>query len=66
MTYDVEQAIIAQAKYIDVNELPFFSPRNGICFACRRQIYADGGYSVESASTELITGCPWCHRSYCD
>ena len=24
------------------------------------------GISVERASAELITGCPHCHRSYCD
>jgi hypothetical protein len=66
MSYNVEQATKAQIKYIEDKELPFFPPRDGICFACHRQIYADGGYTVESASSELITGCPWCHRSYCD
>jgi hypothetical protein len=24
------------------------------------------GISVEKASTELVTGCPHCNRSYCD
>ena len=24
------------------------------------------GYSVERASSELITGCPFCYASYCD
>lgn len=24
------------------------------------------GYSVEYASSRLITGCPFCHASYCD
>jgi len=24
------------------------------------------GISLEKASKELITGCPHCHRSYCD
>jgi hypothetical protein len=24
------------------------------------------GVSLEKASSELITGCPHCHRSYCD
>lgn len=24
------------------------------------------GYSVEYASTHLITGCPFCYASYCD
>jgi hypothetical protein len=24
------------------------------------------GVSVEKASTELVTGCPHCNRSYCD
>lgn len=66
MTYDIELARKAQADLIDREELPYFPPRDGICFSCRRQIYAEGGYTIERASTELITGCPFCHRSYCD
>ncbi len=59
-----------------------FAPKDGRCFCCKQQIYsADGqaslggrrptgrkveGISVEQARKSLVTGCPFCHRSYVD
>lgn len=37
-----------------------FGPSDGICWNCKKQIFEV--LSGESA----ITGCPFCHRSYCD
>ena len=79
-TYNVDQAIIAQKEYLkelakrdpqDWMSSNFskgigFAPSDGRCYCCGKQIYADGGISVEEASTELTTGCPFCHRSFVD
>ena len=56
-----------------------FAPKDGHCYACHRNIYLDydrvtfggittrsKGISTEEARTSLITGCPHCHRCYCD
>lgn len=43
-----------------------FAPSDGRCYRCKRQIYSDGGISVEKASAELTTGCPFCHASFVD
>lgn len=58
-----------------------FAPKDGHCFCCNQQIYsAEGqvvlgrrrigakvaGISVDQARKSLVTGCPFCHRSYVD
>lgn len=71
---DVRKAIAAQKKYCEENKAPHFAPEDGFCYSCGKQIYVDynengftsHGESIEYASNELITGCPHCHRSYCD
>jgi hypothetical protein len=59
-TYSIDVAIKAQATLCSERQLPHFAPSNGVCWSCRRQIYEvlDG--------TFYVTGCPFCHRSYCD
>lgn len=42
---------------------PDFAPVNGICYSCRRNLIEHYGPKWE---TKYITGCPFCHRSYCD
>ena len=37
-----------------------WGPRDGICFSCKRQIFKILN------GTKDITGCPYCHRTYCD
>lgn len=64
-TYDINKAVEAQKKFCEENELPNFAG-NGVCFSCGRNVYDDGGYSVEYASERLVTGCPYCLRSFCD
>ena len=68
-TYDVEQAKEAQARYCTINGVPHFAPYSGICYKCRKNIYEQGkgfGISVERASSQLVTGCPHCHYSFCE
>ena len=57
---EIAEAIKNQKKLCEEKDLPHFAPYNGICFSCCRQIYevTDGNY--------FITGCPLCHRTYCD
>ncbi|AIM37357.1 hypothetical protein KO02_12130 [Sphingobacterium sp. ML3W] len=72
-TYNANQAIKAQKSYCEKSGDPHFAPTNGICYRCKNQIYFQinhgsysTGISVEKATNQLITGCPHCHRSYCD
>lgn len=34
------------------------------CFSCHRDVYE--GVSDKDAELGTITGCPYCHRSFCD
>lgn len=61
---DVRFAIASQEKYCKDNHDPLFAPQDGFCHSCGKQIYVNG--YEDRASNELITGCPHCHRSYCD
>lgn len=61
--FDSIKAHMAQVKYCKDNHLPHFAP-NRFCYRCNRDIYLK--ISVEKAGSRLITGCPYCHRTYCD
>lgn len=75
-SYDKIKAIEGQIKHCKEKGYPYFAPNDGVCWDCNQQIYSEGksrwsgriskGISVERASSELITGCPHCNRSYCD
>ena len=73
-TYDSARAVQAQRDYCVANNLPLFAPYDGRCFRCHRNIYSaevmpNGfvcGFSVEHAASNFITGCPFCHASFCD
>lgn len=64
--FDIPAAVDAQKEYCEKNNYPHFAPSNGICWCCGKNIYSVDGISVERAANNLITGCPFCHRSYCD
>jgi hypothetical protein len=61
---DVSAKIVMQKRFCDTKGYPHFAPSDGVCYWCDRQIYDK--ISVEIAQGNLITGCPWCHKSYCD
>jgi len=72
-TFDIHRACEAQKKICKENGWPHFAPLFGRCYRCNRNIYQQidhgewkSGYSVEKASSDLITGCPHCHYSYCE
>lgn len=71
--FNVNEAIKGQREYWEKNKAPDFAPSDGICWRCHNQIYAPvknsgyvSGITIEYAKTRLVTGCPHCHRSYCD
>lgn len=49
-----------QEKYCKENNFPDFSPAGGICYSCHRQVFDQKEFKPP------ITGCPFCHTSYCD
>jgi len=73
--FDIKKACEAQARFVKEKDWPYFAPSDGVCYDCRNNIYRKikhesgkyySGYSVEVASSTLITGCPHCHYSYCE
>lgn len=63
----LKERIDAQRKYCQANSLPMFAPGNGACPFCGRDIYSGPyGYDEKRAGGTLITGCPYCHRSFVD
>ena len=72
--FNKEKSIQAQRNYCKENKLPHFAPHDGRCWSCGKNIYEPftrqngriSGVETERASSELITGCPHCNRSYCD
>lgn len=57
---EISKRIQAQKDYLEKSGEPHFAPKDGRCFNCKRQIY-----EIEDGTT-LVTGCPHCHRSYCE
>lgn len=60
----VKEHCEAQQSFAKENKAFVFAPHDGICSSCCKQIYEI--ISLERAKKELITGCPHCHRSFCD
>lgn len=60
----INACVNAQRKLCEQKEYPHFAPSNGVCYSCCKQIYER--ITLNRASTDLITGCPHCSRSYCD
>lgn len=79
-TYDIAKAVEAQKEYCKGLAVKHpddwmahnfakgegFAPKDGRCYRCHKNIYSEGGISVEEAATQLTTGCPFCYRSYVD
>ena len=66
MTYDRQKAIEAQKQFCKEHECFHPAPRDGYCEHCGRDIYGEGGISVEEAGKRLISGCPICHHTLVD
>ncbi|PKM61667.1 MAG: hypothetical protein CVU99_02590 [Firmicutes bacterium HGW-Firmicutes-4] len=63
-----------QVKLWEEKSYPDFAPRSGKCYRCGRDIYQNyllGTHWEPKISNghdgkTLVTGCPHCHRSFCD
>jgi hypothetical protein len=53
-----------QQLYCEKNSVPMFAPVTDKSWCCNRNIWAE--ITTERASSELITSCPICHRSFVD
>jgi len=60
--YDIELATEAQMGFCSSKKVPLFAPVYGVCPSCKGNIYQV--ISVEEASNDLITGCPYCNESF--
>lgn len=54
-----------QKEYCIANNIPEFAPHNGVCSGCNLYIYVDERVKAVAA-TQLVTGCPFCHKSFVD
>lgn len=61
---DIRDRIEAQRKLCKETDFPMFAPSNGFCWSCHKQIFTER--HDYRARNKHITGCPECHRSYCD
>ena len=61
---ELQVKIKAQDKYCKEKHLPNFTPRNGVCWHCHNNIYER--VTLEQAGSDVITGCPFCHYSFCE
>ena len=78
MEYDVERSILAQKDLCERKCIPLYAPRDGVCYSCYDQIYAEKkrvgykgreystGISTADAGHRHITCCPHCRKSFCD
>jgi len=71
--FNIEFSVRYQKEYCESRKFPLFAPENGVCWNCRKNIYEEikgqygfTGYDTERAMLSHITGCPHCHRSYCE
>lgn len=64
--FDTKESIKAQRDYCNRRKVPHFAPLDGICYSCGANIYSPRGISVEEAGSRLISGCPFCGRTYVD
>lgn len=67
--YDPTEAAKQQDRFCEARGWPNFAATGtsfGRCPECHNNIYGANGYSVQYASRALITGCPYCGRSFTD
>lgn len=65
----IDECIKNQDIIVKEKGYPYFAPGDGTCYRCNRNIYQN--YMIEGKvskghGNEFVTGCPHCHRSYCE
>ena len=67
MPYDEAKALYEEQKqYCEEHALPMFMNSECSCSRCGHFLFGPNGLSRETAGKRLITGCPYCHASFCD
>ena len=56
----------AYKKWCREHDLPNFVPPSGKCFGCRNEVFGDTKHTKGAEPDEFVTGCPHCHRTFCD
>jgi len=56
------ELIKAQAELCELRGFAIFMPRDGYCYRGHDVVAVRG----EDLRTAVVTGCPVCHRSFCD
>ena len=65
MTSSEREAFLQKQRQVcREGKMPFFMPSSGYC-GCGRDI-VEGEMEYGNDGRTLVTGCPYCHRSYCD
>ncbi|NDK08264.1 hypothetical protein EOM39_03365 [Candidatus Gracilibacteria bacterium] len=71
--FDVKLSIDNQSELCKLLGYQNFTPNDGVCYRCGFNIFEEiqngnfkTGIDVHRASSEHVTGCPHCCRSYCD
>ena len=60
-----EEFLKRQKEMCRERDAPFFMPRSGYGWGCGGDVVA-GEMAEGNDGRILVTGCPFCHRSYCD
>ncbi len=61
-----DKNVSAQRKYCFDHDAPMFLSYDGRCFSCGAYVFGPRGIPPAEAGKRLITGCPYCQRSFCD
>lgn len=62
MNKETSIKIIAQQTYCEKHLHDMFMMSDGICFWCGKQVVED--YTLEECSSDVITSCKSCSRSF--
>ena len=61
-----KEKLEANTKWCRSKNLPQFVPETNICFHCRREVFRDDKTGEGPGVHDFVTGCPWCHTTFCD
>ena len=68
---EVAKRMETQKAFCKEKGWPHFAPPSGVCSSCGKNVYQN--YETDGKVTwgwvgdrGLVTGCPHCHRSFCD